>query len=336
VCYHTSLARTADYLEKRFQAKFEQPNLFEPIYHSSGFSAPHHPVISNEAVDSIQFFKWGLIPFWTKDETAAERIRTSTLNARAETIHKKPSFRASIMTKRCLVLVDGFYEWREEGRKKCPYYITLAGNDAFALAGIWDTWLNESTGEVRNTFSIITTTANPLLERIHNTRKRMPVILRREDEKEYLDMSLHAGEIDALLQPYDENEMQAHTVSRLISTKMANPNVPEVMKAFKLFELERLAACTYPTVSAPQKEEAGCGQNGGVRGCDNEISANAPASRQWYNSSSDWCIRRATHFPSSRPVTDPRLAGTGASTARLSRVENQLWSGWNKVIWIQP
>ena len=109
------------------------------------------------------------MPFWTKDEVAAERIRTQTLNARAETIHQKPSFRASIMTKRCLVLVDGFYEWREEGKKKYPYYISLASNDAFALAGIWDRWLNNSTGEVKDTFSIITTRANPLLERIHNT-----------------------------------------------------------------------------------------------------------------------------------------------------------------------
>ena len=237
MCYHTSLARTADYLEKRFPAKFEQRNLFEPIYHHSGFSAPLHPVIANESIQSISFFQWGLIPFWTKDETAAERMRTNTLNARAETIHKKPSFRASIMTKRCLVLVDGFYEWREEGKKKYPYFIHLVNNDAFALAGIWDRWLNESTGEVRNTFSIITTKANPLLERIHNTRKRMPVILKREDEKEYLDMNLHAGEIDALLQPYDDKEMQAHTVSRLISTKRANTNVPEVRKEFKYEEL---------------------------------------------------------------------------------------------------
>jgi len=233
LCYHTSLARSADYLEKRFQAKFEQRDLFEPIYHHSGFSAPLHPVIANESIESIRFFQWGLVPFWTKDESAAERIRTQTLNAKAETIHQKPSFRASIMTKRCLVLADGFYEWREEGKKKYPYYISLTSNDAFALAGIWDKWLNESTGEVKSTFSIITTKANPLLDRIHNTRKRMPVILRREDEKEYLERNLHASEIDALLQPYDGKEMQAHTISRLISTKKANTNVPEVMREFR-------------------------------------------------------------------------------------------------------
>jgi putative SOS response-associated peptidase YedK len=137
---------------------------FGPLYHHSGFSDPLQPVIANESLQSIQSFQWGLVPFWTKDEVAAERIRTRTLNAKAETIHQKPSFRVSIMTKRCLVLVDGFYEWREEGRKKYPYYISLVSNDAFALAGIWDRWLNNRTGEMKDTFSIITTRANPLLK----------------------------------------------------------------------------------------------------------------------------------------------------------------------------
>jgi putative SOS response-associated peptidase YedK len=232
LCYHTSLARSADYLEKRFQARFEAGSLFEPIYHSSAFSGPRHPVISNESTQSIQFFQWGLVPFWTKDEIAAERIRTRTINARAETIHQKPSFRASIMTKRCLVLVDGFYEWRQEGNKKYPHYISLVSNDAFALAGIWDKWLNTSTGVTKDTFSIITTKANPLLERIHNTRKRMPVMLRQSDERKWLEKDLERDAIDAFLKPYDASQMQAHTVSRLISTKRVNTNIPEVMREF--------------------------------------------------------------------------------------------------------
>jgi putative SOS response-associated peptidase YedK len=232
MCYHTSLARSADYLEKRFQAKFEQGTLFEPIYHHSGFSAPLHPVIANESIQSISLFQWGLVPFWTKDEAAAARIRTQTLNAKAETIHQKPSFRASIMTKRCLVLVDGFYEWREEVKRKYPYYISLTNKDAFVLAGIWDSWVNNRTGEVKETFSIITTRANPLLERIHNTRKRMPVILRQADEKKWLEKGLDRTAIDAFLEPYDASQMQAHTVSRLVSTKRANTNVPEVMTEF--------------------------------------------------------------------------------------------------------
>jgi putative SOS response-associated peptidase YedK len=139
----------------------------------------------------------------------------------------------SIITKRCLVLVDGFYEWREEGKKKYPYYISLANNDAFALAGIWDRWQNDRTGEVKETFSIITTRANPLLERIHNTRKRMPVMLRQADETNWLEKDLDRTAIDALLEPFDATQMQAHTVSSLISTKRVNTNVPEVMREFK-------------------------------------------------------------------------------------------------------
>ena len=189
-------------------------------------------MIANESVQSISLFQWGLVPFWTKDEVSAERIRTETLNAKAETIHQKPSFRASIMTKRCLVLVDGFYEWREEGNRKHPYHISLTNNEAFALAGIWDRWLNNRTGEMKQTFSIITTRANPLLERIHNTRKRMPVILRQADEEKWLEKDLDKTAIDSLLEPYDASQMQAHTVSRLISTKRTNTNVPEVMKEF--------------------------------------------------------------------------------------------------------
>jgi putative SOS response-associated peptidase YedK len=128
--------------------------------------------------------------------------------------------------------VDGFYEWREEGKRKYPYYISLTNNDAFALAGIWDSWLNNRTGEVKETFSIITTRANPLLARIHNTRLRMPVILRQADEKRWLEKNLDKTAIDSLLEPYDASQMKAHTVSRLISTKRVNTNVPEVMAEF--------------------------------------------------------------------------------------------------------
>jgi putative SOS response-associated peptidase YedK len=87
------------------------------IHHHSGFSGPLHPVIANETIQSIDLFQWGLMSFWTKDESAAERIRTQTLNAKAETIHQEPSFRVSTETKRCLVLANGFYEWRGDGKK---------------------------------------------------------------------------------------------------------------------------------------------------------------------------------------------------------------------------
>jgi len=195
-------------------------------------------VITTENHTVIQFFQWGLIPFWVKDTHSADKIRLRTLNARAETIFEKPAFRLSIKDKRCLVLVDGFYEWREVGKKKYPYYIRLANDSAFTLAGIWDMWINNNTGQPINTFSIITTRANSLMEVIHNTRKRMPVILKQEDEKIWLNNDLEPERITALLTPYDENEMEAYTVSKLISSRKINTNVPEVIKRYEYEGLE--------------------------------------------------------------------------------------------------
>jgi putative SOS response-associated peptidase YedK len=160
------------------------------------------------------------------------------LNARAETIHKKPAFRHSISAKRCLVLVDGFYEWREFNKRRYPYYISMVDDGAFALAGIWDSWLDEKSGETKYTFSVITTDANPLLEKIHNTRKRMPVILEKADEKRWLRSDQEEADIDSMLKPYDDSQIRAHTVSRLISAKRVDSNTPEVMKPFLYPELE--------------------------------------------------------------------------------------------------
>ena len=199
MCYSISITVKTDDLEKRFGATFKESNSFEPIYHASGFSTPFIPVISNENVNVIECYQWGLIPFWIKDEKAASNIRFRTLNARAETIFDKPSFKHSIIKNRCLVLVDGFYEWREVKGKKFPYHIKLTDDDSFALAGIWDTWENKNTGEIRKTFSIITTNANLLMAKIHNTKKRMPVILRRENEKRWLSEGLDVDEINSFL-----------------------------------------------------------------------------------------------------------------------------------------
>ncbi len=161
------------YIEERFSAKFEEPERFIPIYHVSAFKTPFLPIIASDDSSKIRFFQWGLIPFWVKDEQAARKIQFQTFNAKAETIHEKPSFRNSIKTKRCLVLIDGFYEWHEHTTSgtKIPYYIKLKTQSLFALAGIWDTWKNQKTGQLKHTFSIVTTEANPLLAKIHNTKK---------------------------------------------------------------------------------------------------------------------------------------------------------------------
>ena len=136
------------------------------------------------------------------------------------------------------MIADGFYEWQHEKKKAYPYHIRLVNRDSFAIAGVWDTWINPDNKQEIRRFSVITTVANPLLEKVHNTRKRMPVILRREDEQKWLSSETDTEQITFLLSPYDDNEMDAYTVSPLISRRGQNTNTPEVMEKYRYKGLE--------------------------------------------------------------------------------------------------
>ena len=219
MCYYVSITPEAPDIELTFRAKFVFPDKYKPMYVASAFTYPFMPVISNEEPTVISFSQWGLVPSWVKDIQTAAKIRTKTLNARSETIFEKPSFKHSILSRRCLVLVDGFYEWRHENKKTYPYYIQLKDEKTFALAGLWDSWTNQLDGRHTETFSIVTTKANHLLEKIHNTRKRMPVILKRENEKLWLDKEASKHELQAIMTPYDDKKLKAHTVSRMIRSQ---------------------------------------------------------------------------------------------------------------------
>jgi putative SOS response-associated peptidase YedK len=177
--------------------------------------APSQPasVIPNDGLKLVDFYNWGLIPFWAKDPKIGNRL----INARAETLAEKPSFRGSFKYKRCLVLTDGFYEWRKEpGTKtKTPIYLRMKNKKPFAFAGLWDIW-NSSDGSEIRTFTIITTEPNQLVEKIHN---RMPVILPQVAYSEWLQ----EGENDpsllkSLLQPFPAVEMEAYPVSRYVNS----------------------------------------------------------------------------------------------------------------------
>ena len=135
-----------------------------------------------------------------------------TLNARADTIFDKPSFREPVMKKRCIVPSTGYFEWRHESGKKIPYYIYLKDEPIFSMAGIYDTWLDTETGNEHATFSIITTDTNPLTDYIHNTKHRMPVILSKEDEEKWLEPGLSKAKIATLLKPYDADLMDAYVI----------------------------------------------------------------------------------------------------------------------------
>jgi putative SOS response-associated peptidase YedK len=222
MCYYISITPGQTDIEKVFGALFTQPESYRHVYSASAFSYPLMPIISNENPQAIDFYQWGLITFWVRDIETANKIRQRTLNARSETIFEKPSFRNSILSKRCLVLADGFFEWRHNNKKKYPYYITLEGHTPFAIAGIWDAWMNPETMQEVRTFSVITTAANPLLEKVHNTRKRMPVILPEERQKRWLSPDLDKAGIASMLTPYDEKGMEAYTVANVINRRGFN------------------------------------------------------------------------------------------------------------------
>lgn len=176
------------------------------------------PVVANDAPKRLRLMRWGLIPAWAKDAVIGNRM----INARAETISEKPSFRKPLKHRRCIVLADGFYEWHvAAGRGKVPVRIMLKSREPFAFAGLWDLWRGPEGRELA-TFTIITTQANDLLEPIHD---RMPVILRPEDEARWIDPKpADTAKLVPLLKPYSSGEMETYYVSmRVNSPKNDDP-----------------------------------------------------------------------------------------------------------------
>lgn len=127
----------------------------------------------------LVMLRWGLVPFWAKDPAIGNRM----INARAETVAEKPSYREAFKHRRCIVLADGFYEWHREGDIKTPYFISLASGEPFALAGLWENWKDRESNESLQTATLITTVANDFMQPLHH---RMPVILQPETADEWL------------------------------------------------------------------------------------------------------------------------------------------------------
>ena len=170
------------------------------------------PVITNEHPQALSLLKWGLVPSWAKEEAIGNKM----INARADGIAEKPSFRNAFKRRRCLVPATGFYEWQKgDGKTKTPMYIQVKGQAVFAMAGLWEVWHSPHGDEVR-TFTIITTDANEFMTPIHN---RMPVILHKSDYAQWLDpREVPAETLQPLLRPFDADKMTAYEVSRAVNT----------------------------------------------------------------------------------------------------------------------
>jgi len=199
MCGRFSLTKTEAEIEARFGAKFYSNDLIKRYN-----VAPSQLtlVLTNNNPTEFQFFKWGLIPSWAKDPNIGNRM----INARFETLTEKPSFKNLINRKRCLVITDGFYEWRNVGGKKMPVRITLKDEMLFAMAGLWDEWRDPVSGNTTKSFTVITVPANELITPIHD---RMPAILLPASEKKWLGLD----PMDDMLTPYLEEEMKLYPVS---------------------------------------------------------------------------------------------------------------------------
>jgi putative SOS response-associated peptidase YedK len=174
--------------------------------------APTQEVVSvmRNGASHLEWLRWGLIPSWAKDESIGSRM----INARAETLTEKPSFKGLLRAKRCLIVADGFYEWKQENGSKIPMYMTLKSGEPFAFAGLWDLWKSPG-GEHIRSCTIITTEPNDLVASIHN---RMPAILLPGAYADWLDPDIRDEQaLSHWLAPYPAEEMTARPVSRLVN-----------------------------------------------------------------------------------------------------------------------
>jgi putative SOS response-associated peptidase YedK len=233
MCFSVNVNLIKEELEDRYGVNFPDKYRYEPSYYYHAFSLPEIPAICSDSPDTARLLKWGLIPSWVKNPEDAEEIRMKTFNARSESIETKPSFSSSFMTRRCLIPVKGFFEWQHLDKEKVPWYIYSTDNEIFTLAGLYSEWLNNVTGEIISTFTIITTDANELLAEIHNSKKRMPAILSSDDEKRWIDLSITPTEASGMLKPCPAEILKAHIIGPLVNNRNANRNTPEVIREYR-------------------------------------------------------------------------------------------------------
>lgn len=168
-------------------------------------------VVGDEGKRYMTTMRWGLIPSWAKDPAIGNRM----INARCETVAEKPSFRKALKERRCLIVADGFYEWRQEGTSKQPVRIVLKARLPFGFAGLWDTWTSPE-GEVIRSCTIITTSTNAVIRPVHD---RMPVILPEDAEGAWLNPKIQDPAILLpLLKPYPSEDMLVYPVSRIVNS----------------------------------------------------------------------------------------------------------------------
>ena len=209
MCGRYTLTASPEVIAEQFD--LQEPPLFQPRYNI----APTQQVAvirltPESARRQLDMLRWGLIPAWAKDP----KIGNQMINAKAETVATKPSFRSAFRKRRCLIPASGFYEWQQEGRQKQPMFIRLQDRRPFAFAGLWERW-QPPEGEPVESCAIITTDPNEFIQKIHN---RMPVILAPQNYEVWLDPAVQETDtLHALLKPYPAENMEAYPISKMVN-----------------------------------------------------------------------------------------------------------------------
>lgn len=244
MCYHFQDHDTEDYI-KWFVTKhnLKAYKWQGAKYYVNGYDHGKNYVITQEKPDEIQQYEWGLIAPWVKDAGEASIRRKQTLNAKSETVFELASFRGSIKTKKCLVFAKGFFEWRHiNAKQKIPYVIGVRKPDAssqfkpFTFGAIYNVWTDKASGEVHETFSIITTPANEMMSIIHNSKLRMPLIIPEEYQWEWLTTT-DEKRIKELMAPFQSDKMIAHPVSKLVSQQKVVKDCLEITEPAEYSEV---------------------------------------------------------------------------------------------------
>ena len=206
----------------------------------SGFDHPTLPILLADGDGDItaENAHWGLIPEWTKSAEQALDLRNKALNARSESAFEKPMFKESWLSKPCLVVSSGFFEWQDRDGQKIPYYIQSSTDATLLMAGIYSVWHNTVTGEDLQTYSILTTEANELMSEIHNTKHRMPVIISMENAEQWLQSNAEVRQ--TLCAPCPSTWLKAHTVSTKLNSPKNDRNQPWAIESAKIATQTRL------------------------------------------------------------------------------------------------
>lgn len=236
MCFFVAqFAKVSQMRTRYWNSVLKDTESFTESYMANGFSHPNLLILSQPvSTPTLQMASWGLIPAWAMDKQEAQQISSLTLNSRAETMFEKPSFEQAAKHSRCIIPVNGFYEWQHIGDRKQPYYIKLKDQEIFSLAGLYSEWTDSATGAKAETFSIITVEANHLMREIHNTKFRMPLIIFPENEKDWISTTTASFLILSLIAPYADTTMQAWQISPFNPNNPASNN-PKVIKPSTLF-----------------------------------------------------------------------------------------------------